>query len=275
LHILLEKPMAPSLAECDGIIKEAEKKRRLVSVVAQNRYTTSAWNVKRLIADGSCGKLVYGHAYSVWWRGNEYYNTPWRGAWEHAGGGCVLNLGIHQLDLLLWNLGTLKETAAFMTNIRHPGAQVEDLAVASMVFENGSIGELTCSQIHHGENPKVVFQTEHAGVEIPFAVRCSRSGEGGFPEPDSQKQAEIEALYKGYPPLEREGHAGQITDFVRAIETDDPAGLPLTGSAGRNVIEAITGIYKSGATGKPVSFPIGPEDPFYTREGVLERMPRY
>ncbi|MDR2535340.1 MAG: Gfo/Idh/MocA family oxidoreductase [Treponema sp.] len=276
IHILLEKPMAPSLSECDAIISAAEKKKRLVSVVAQNRYTTHVWNVKRLLDEGHCGKLLYSQAYSVWWRGSAYYDTDWRGSWERAGGGCTLNLAVHYIDLLLWIAGKPKALTAFMTNIYHSNAQVEDISMAYMRFESGSVGELTCSQIHHGEERKLVFQTERAALEIPFSVRCSKAKPGGFPEADPQTQTEIEAIYKRYPPLFQEGHIGQIMDFVQAVETEkDSSALLLTGHTGREAVEVVTGIYKSAVTEKTVRLPIAETDPFYSRERMLALMPRY
>ncbi|MDR0562609.1 MAG: Gfo/Idh/MocA family oxidoreductase [Spirochaetaceae bacterium] len=275
LHVLLEKPMAPSLAECDAMISAAEKKKRLLSVVAQNRYTTGVWNLKRLLEEGHCGKLLYVQACSVWWRGQGYYDTPWRGSWEQAGGGCTLNLAIHYLDLLLWMAGKPKELTAFMANVYHPAAQVEDLSSAYIRFAGGAVGELTCSQIHHGDSRerRLLFETERAELGIPFSVYCSKDKGGGFPEEDAETAAEIEARYKSYPPLSWEGHIGQIADFVQAVETSSP--LLLTGRTGRDAVEVVTGIYKSAVTKQPVSFPIAETDLFYSRDGILQRMPRY
>lgn len=272
-NVLLEKPMALSLAECDRILQAAEKNGRFVSVVAQNRYDTGKARIQRLIAEGRCGRVLYAQAYSAWWRGREYYNT-WHGSWDTEGGGCTLNLAVHQIDLLLWIAGKPGEVSAFMTNVNHANAQVEDLSLAILRFAEGpaagGLGEILGSTIHHGEGQQMVFQTERAGLTLPFQIRCTRERPGGYPEPDPETIQELEAFCQSYPPLEKESHAGQIADFVSLIETGVSSPFLPDGTSGRAAIEVVTGIYKSAATGRPASLPIVPDDPFYTRLKGLE-----
>jgi predicted dehydrogenase len=277
-HVLLEKPMAMSLEECDIMIDAAEKNNRILSVVAQNRYKTEQARVREIIASGKCGRVLYARAASAWWRGEEYYNS-WHGKWDTEGGGCTLNLAVHQIDLLLWIAGKPGEISAVMSNVNHPGAEVEDLSMAALRFAEGpaagGLGEILASTVHHGENQQMLFQTEKAGLFLPFAVRCTRARERGLPLDDPDTAAEIEAVCGAYPPLERETFDGQIADFVNRIETGAVSRFLPDGGSGRNVIEAVTGIYKSAVTRRPVSLPIAKDDPFYLRDGLLNNMERY
>ncbi|MCL2763613.1 MAG: Gfo/Idh/MocA family oxidoreductase, partial [Treponema sp.] len=80
-HVLVEKPMAPSLAECDAMISAAEKSGKILSPVAQNRFKTPNARVKTMIEEGAAGKVLYAAVNSLWWRGSNYYDIWWRGTW--------------------------------------------------------------------------------------------------------------------------------------------------------------------------------------------------
>jgi len=64
-----------------------------------------------------------------------------------------------------------------------------------------------------------------------------------------------------------EAHAGQIDNVLSAIAEHEP--LLIDGISGRETLELITAIYKSSSTGQLVQLPLAPDDPFYTREGIM------
>jgi predicted dehydrogenase len=273
-HVLLEKPMAMSLEECDAMIGAAKINKCVLSVVAQNRYKTEQSRIREIIVSGKCGRVLYAQAYSAWWRGEEYYTNTWHGKWKTEGGGCTLNLAVHQIDLLLWITGMPKEITAFMTNVNHPGAEVEDLSMAALRFgeepAKGALGAILASTVHHGEGQQMMFQTEKAGLFLPFAVRCTKARELGLPLDDPDAAAEIETACKAYPPLEKEMFDGQIADFINYVETGIVSRFLPDAGSGRNAIEVVTGIYKSAAKRMPVSLPITNDDSFYSKIGLLE-----
>lgn len=272
-HVLLEKPMAASLEECDRILDAATESGRQISVVAQSRFINASHRVKELLTEGSCGRLLYAQAYSVWWRGGCYYDADWRGRWSTEGGGCTLNHAVHHIDLLLWMTGMPQRVTAVMGNLVHTNSEEEDLSMAVLEYENGSMGQITSSLVHHGEPQSLLFETEKAGIAIPFEVRCSRSMSNGFPERDEEAEEELMGRYRQIEPLTYEGHTGQICDFLEAVETGRP---PVCGGQdGRNAIEVIMAVYKAAADGSPVTLPIGRDDPFYTKEGVVSSTPRF
>ena len=290
-HVLLEKPMAVSLADCDGMIEAAQRSRRVLAVTAQNRYRSEHWRVRELIRSGVCGNILSLRAESAWWRGAEYYQT-WHGSWAGEGGGCMLNLAIHQIDLLLWIAGRPAEITAFMSNVKHGrdygNIEVEDLAAALLRFAPadetgrtgpsgptapGALGEILASAVHHGEGQRLFFQTEKAGVSLPFAVRCTKARAAGLPEEDTETAAAIEAKYAAIPPLERELFTGQAADFLTCIDTGTASPCLSDGYSGRGAVEVVTAIYKAAATGGAVRLPIGIDDPFYA--DLWQKMPRY
>ena len=84
-HVLVEKPMAPSLQECDEMIEAAHRTGKKLEVVAQSRFLTPIWRTKKLMDSGIAGKLLYTQVNSFWYRGRSYYDLAWRGRGPHRG----------------------------------------------------------------------------------------------------------------------------------------------------------------------------------------------
>lgn len=265
-HVMVEKPMASSLEECDLMNAAAQRTGKLLSVVAQNRFKTPMMKMKSVLESGLMGKVVHVQVDSFWWRGHCYYDLWWRGTWEKEGGGPTLNHAVHHIDALLWMMGSPTEVQAFMSNVSHDNAEVEDLSIGMLRFANGSLGQITSSVVHHGEEQQLIFQGSKARVSAPWKVKASNSTSNGFPEPNKELEEELETLYSSLPEVKYEGHAGQIDNVLTAIETGAP--VLIDGISGRQTLELITGIYKSASTGELVKFPLGAEDAFYTRSGV-------
>lgn len=265
-HVMVEKPMASSLEECDLMNDVAKQTGKILSVVAQNRFKTPMMKMKSVLESGLMGKIGHVQVDSFWWRGHCYYDLWWRGTWEKEGGGPTLNHAVHHIDALLWMMGSPTEVQAFMSNVSHDNAEVEDLSIAMLRFANGSLGQVTSSVVHHGEEQQLIFQGAKARVSTPWKVTASNSTANGFPEPNHELEAQLQAFYDELQEVVHEGHTGQIDDVLTAIETGVP--VLIDGISGRQTLELITAIYKSASTGKLVKLPLTNEDAFYTREGV-------
>jgi len=265
-NVLVEKPMASSLKECDEMNEAARQSGKVLSVVAQNRFRTPMMKLKSVLDSGLAGQIVHAQVDSFWWRGHCYYDLWWRGTWEKEGGGCTLNHAVHHIDALLWMMGRPTELQAFMANTSHDNAEVEDLSIAMLRFPQGALGQVTSSVVHHGEEQQLIFQGKQARISAPWKLKASTSKPNGFPEADDELAGRIQQLYDSLPEVEHEGHAGQIDDVLRAIETG--SSVLIDGDSGRATLEFILGVYKSASTGEKVTFPIAASDPFYTREGI-------
>ena len=272
-HVLVEKPMAPSLAECDQMLAAARANKRLLSVVAQNRYRTPMTKLKQIVDSGIIGKIVHAQVDSFWWRGNNYYNLWWRGTWEKEGGGCTMNHAVHQIDLFHWIVGMPQSLQAVVANVAHENSQVEDFSTAVLFYADGKIGQVTASLLHHGEPQQFVLQGERATIGVPWRVRAMCQRENGFPDDNPALEKEIQTRYDALPTLEYELHAGQIDNVLAAIEGTAP--LLNDGRAGRNTIELVTATYASGFSGKRIDLPLTPENPFYTRDGTVKHAPHF
>lgn len=275
-HVIVEKPMAASLAECDEML-EAEKRNKVVmSCIAQNRFRNSIYKLKKTADSGIAGKICCVHVNSYWWRGHSYYDLWWRGLWDKEGGGPTLNHAVHHIDMLNWIEGSLpEEVTAMLANVMHDNSEVEDLSIAVLRYKDGSLAQVTSSVVHHGEEQGLVLQCADAKISAPWDVKAEISRPNGFPVNGGNKDltSKIEEFYNGISDLAYEGHAGQIEDVLNAIENGT---RPLiTGIDGRRTIELITAIYKAGCKKEIVKLPLSKDDDFYTFEGLLKNAVRF
>lgn len=266
-HVIIEKPMASSLKECDDIIVASRKTGKIVSVIAQNRFRNPIMKLKSVLDSGLAGKILHAQVDSLWWRGHCYYDLWWRGTWEKEGGGPTLNHAVHHIDALLWMRGRPSQVQAFMSNVAHDNAEIEDLSIAMLRYPDGTLGQITSSVVHHGEEQQIIFQGLNARISAPWKLTASASKPNGFPEPDTELETNIQQFYDSLPDLPYEGHTAQIDNMLTAIETGAP--VLIDGISGRETLELIMGIYKSACIGECVQLPLKPDDPFYTRDGVL------
>lgn len=274
VHVIVEKPMAPSLEECDRMLEAQRRSGKLLSVIAQNRFRDDMAQLKAVLDSGRIGRIAHARIASAWWRGRAYYDLWWRGTWASEGGGPTLNHAIHHIDLALWLLGRPQAVAAMMTNAGHDNAEVEDLSVALLQYERG-LAELTSSVVHHGEQQEIIVQGEHARIGQPWSVAAETARPNGFPETggDAELVAELEALAAGQAPLEHTGHSGQLGDVIAAIREGR---APLVdGEAGKRAIELVTAIYAAAIERRTIDLPITAENPWYRSEMLLERAPRF
>lgn len=272
-HVLVEKPMAPSLDQCDAMLAAGKAGGALLSVVAQNRFQTPMMKLKAMLASGAIGRVLHGQVDSYWWRGASYYDLWWRGTWDKEGGGCTMNHAVHQIDLFQWMMGMPAEVQALVLNLAHDNSEVEDFSAAVLRYDDGRVGQITASLVHHGEEQQLVFQGERAKIGVPWQPKAMRQRENGFPEPDDALVAELQRSYDHLPAVAWEGHDGQIANFLAAIEGHEA--LLVDGVQGRRTIELVTAIYQSSHLGRAVRLPLQPADPFYSREGILQHARRF
>jgi len=271
-HVMVEKPMAPSLEECDQMIDAAKANGKLLCVVSNNRFKTPAMKVKQMLSEGIGGKLLYTTVNSIWWRGGNYYDLAWRGTWEKECGGCCTSHAVHHIDMMLWMLGMPETVTAVMGNVGHDNSECEDYAIAILSYP-GSVAQLTTNIVSHGEEQELIFQTEKGRLSIPWRTEAFKALSNGFPTENKEAYDLLQNRYDELPELKYEGHAGEINNFIQAILGNEE--LVVTGEQGRNAIELIMAIYKASSTKAAVTLPIQKDDPFYRRDTMIASMPRF
>lgn len=275
-HVVVEKPMAPSLKECDEMIEAQKRNGVMLSSIAQNRFRNSIYKLKKTVDSNLAGKICCAHVRSGWWRGHSYYDLWWRGLWEKEGGGPTLNHAVHQIDMINWIEGSLPtEVTAMLSNVMHDNSEVEDISFAILKYGDGSVAEVTSSVIHHGEEQGIELQCADAKIAAPWNIAAEVSLENGFPRNGGNKELidKLNEFYNSIPDLLYEGHQGQIQNVLEALEKgEEPL---ITGEDGKRTVELITAIYKAGSEKQYVTLPIAKEDPYYTFDGLVKHATRF
>ncbi len=261
VHVLVEKPMAASLEDCDRMLAAALRYNTKLGVISQRRWYEPVRRMKAAIDAGKIGRPVLGVFTMYSWRDPEYYRSdPWRGRWATEGGGVLVNQSPHMLDLLIWLMDDdVAELSGYWANLNHPSIEVEDSAAAILRFRNGGLGSIVASlsqkpgiytkvHIHGSTGASVGVETDHgatfiAGMsqisEPPLLDLWTISGEA---DRLAEFQAEDRAHFQQVDAASHY-HALQIQDFLSAVALDRP---PLvTGRDGRRVVALFEAIYES------------------------------
>ena len=112
-HVQVQKPIATNLLTARNMIETARASGILLGVVSQHRFDDSTQFLKKAITAGRMGKILQADAYVKWYRSEEYYSRPIKGSWATEGGGALINQAIHQIDILLYLVGPVKEAFGF------------------------------------------------------------------------------------------------------------------------------------------------------------------
>lgn len=271
VHVLVEKPMAATLADCDAMLAAAKKSGVALGVISQRRFLPPVQRMKAAIDAEKIGKPALGVFLQYSWREEAYYRSdPWRGRWDTEGGGVLVNQSPHQLDILLWLMGPAAEVSGYWANVNHPSVEVDDTAVSSIRFRNGGLGSIATSvsqrpgiytKVHiHGSNgASVGVETDRGATFIAgYSTIAEPSLNDLWTIPSEEHrlaefQAEDRAQFAMVDATVHY-HALQIRDFLEAIREGRP---PLvTGVDGRAVVELFTAIYRSNSERRAIALPL-------------------
>ena len=273
-HVLVEKPLASTLADCDAIIEACRKADVRLGVVSQRRWLKPVRRIRQAIDDGKIGTPVLGTVNMLGWRDKKYYDSdPWRGTWDMEGGGVLVNQAPHQLDILLWLMGEVDEVYGLWRNLNHPYISVDDTALAIVKFKNGGIGNILVSnsqkpgifgkvQIHGSNGASVGVQTDGGAMFIagvPSVLEPPVNDLWTVPGEEHLLKEWVREDCEHFEQIDPIGYymERQIEDFLQALDSNrDPL---VDGAAGRRTVELFTAIYRSTRDNQPVKFPLSPE----------------
>ena len=146
LAVFCQKPLGRNAVETEAVVAAARKADRLLAVDFSYRHTAAAQAIVELIRSGVLGRifaadLVFHNAYGP--------DKAWFYDRAMAGGGCVMDLGVHLVDLLLWLLdfpAMADVNARLLAGGHRAGPDmVEDYAAAQLTLANGVVARLACS----------------------------------------------------------------------------------------------------------------------------------
>lgn len=151
-NVLCEKPMAINVNDCGEMIKTAEQANKRLFAIKQNRFNPPVEAVKKLIDEGTLGKIYSVQLSCFWNRNADYYANSWKGT-KNLDGGTLYTQFSHFVDLLYWMIGDVKDVEAYTSNYAHQDTiEFEDTGVVILKFQNGAIGTINYSVNSYGKN---------------------------------------------------------------------------------------------------------------------------
>ena len=236
-HVLVEKPMAVSLSECDEMIAAADRSDRLLMIAHNQRFRTQHVIAKQILDSGRLGQVrrvqaVFAHGGPENWSptGQWYFDTAL------SGFGVTLDLGYHKIDLLRWLLGQeVKGVQALMATFEKP-TTLDDSAALLIQFDGGTLGTVQVSWAHHPDvQDSVTIDCANGSIAVPSNANdpvrvLERTAEGDLVETSVSCQSTTGP-----------GWFGAVGAFVKAIENGLPS--PVTGAEGKATLDVVLQAY--------------------------------
>lgn len=230
-HVLVEKPMAMSTAECDAMIEACRSAGVRLGVAYYRPFYPVVQRILELVESGSIGTVMSVSAITA----NPFTIAPeedgyWRVLPEQGGGGALMDIGSHRLDLFLGMFGPIAEVQGFCGTVA-ADYQADDIATVALRFESGIHGTV---QVYFGADPDPDELTI-VGTRGRLIVRPLNDGELTIEQGDG-------TTIEQHPPHEN-FNAPLIADFVTAIlENREPL---ISGSRGREVNRLMEHVYQN------------------------------
>ncbi len=255
-HLIIEKPIALSLADADAVIHAARERGVRVCASHQNRFNKSVQKIREAVENKRFGRMFYGTAHIRWCRDREYYSrAAWRGTWEQDGG-ALMNQCIHNIDLLRWMMGDEAEEVIGITDrLNHPYIEAEDLGIALVKFKNGSYGIIEGTTDLYPKNlEETLYLFGEKGTVKAGGQSVNRIEEWRFSDGLDDPQKVMKEFGEDPPNVYGYGHTPLYADVIDAIKNNrEPY---VNGEAGKRALELVLAVYKSAAEGRPVKLPL-------------------
>ncbi len=254
-HVFCEKPMAMNAAEAEEMLAASKASGKRLMIDFSYRFSPAAVQIKKEVESGVLGDIYYARTEWLRRRGLPGFGG-WFGQKALAGGGPLIDLGVHRLDFALWLMDFPKPTwvmgstydpiASKLAEKEDCVFDVEDFATAMIKFENGATLDLTASWASN------IKENEWMATRL-------LGSEGGLVQKNINEGYEFEAeVY-----IERNGSQydmkphGKINDvlcasdhFIDCIINDKQH--TATGEEGLLVMELLDAIYASAESGEPI-----------------------
>jgi predicted dehydrogenase len=249
-HVQVQKPIATNLETAHKMIETARRGNILLGVVSQHRFDDASLFLSKAIADGRLGKLLQCDCYVKWYRSAEYYSRPIKGSWKTEGGGALMNQAIHQVDILRWLAGPVKELFGMWQLGALHKIESEDVVNAVVRYASGATGVIQASTAFW---PGYTERTEFHGTKGTAVISGDKlttwdvENDSGAPEPISKEVASgsSDPMAISLEPFER-----QFRDFGDAI-THHRKPL-VAGEEGLQALEVVDAVYRSCRSGAKV-----------------------
>jgi predicted dehydrogenase len=287
-HVLLEKPMAITLPDCESIARQVERAGVTFTVDYEFRFNPVVQELKRLVDSGELGRVAAISLY--FWRGPFQYSKP--GRWIQqlpCSGGMLVQETCHWFDLLRWFGGEVENVSCQSTDRILPETQFEDVAYANVRFRSGAAGHVTHSLAGfapvlllwvfgtrtsawayvrpwiHDQNPALFLGMGNPGEYGRVAVAQ------GYPHTDEEKRRLLDTVRVttyGSQALEQENTKDLVLTFAECVATGSTP-LVTVEDGFRSVELSLAARASSLKDGAPVRLPLSQEMAELASEGFI------
>jgi predicted dehydrogenase len=256
-HVMLDKPIATSARDAARLAAEARRRRRLLMVGQNQRFTPAVQTLRQMVERGVLGEVY--HAKAMWLRRS---GIPRIGSWytrkKLAGGGCTYDIGVHVLDQTLYLMGEFTATSVFGQMSAKFGPRglgncswgrgeidprktfdVEDASIALIRLRSGRTVQLETSWARHQAvddiNGTQLFGTDAGATTSP--LQLFHSGRRGY-------------CVESIEPLPPRVNPNRMVHFINVLLGQEKLHVPPAESV--KVQRILDAIYRSAATGREV-----------------------
>jgi len=261
VDVLCEKPLEITTERVDEMLAAADGGGIRLGGIFQRRYRPVLQAMRDAVAAGRFGSLAVAGVGLPWWRDDDYYAGHWQGDPDLAGGGVAINQAIHSIDAVQWLVGTgmdlepgenpVESVSATTDCGRDPDVTtVEDTAVATLQFRDGTLGQLLGSTAMY---PGGEMRYELGGPDGSVLVQ----GEDLVSWQFREERASDDEIREMFGPGGSGGDApdpletANAREFLNARESGEP--FTLEGPEARKAVAIVEAIYESADRGEPVS----------------------
>lgn len=258
-HVLTEKPLAISLEEVDRLIASATERQLSLGVFYEMRYAPAHALAREFVQAGAIGNIIGIQIQTLIDKPRTYWQSgysgrsvnPWRGIRAQSGGGVVLMNTSHLLDAIRYVTGLNVTSVSAEIGTLVANVEVEDMAAATLRFNNGAIGSLIAGAHITGANHEeccYIYGTE---------------GQIRLPDPYSSDPLQIylkriwgEFTAEQWHSIVLEPvlvYQEAIEDFARAVRTKGC--IPVSAQDARQVLAIVLAIYQSAAESRTITIP--------------------
>jgi UDP-N-acetyl-2-amino-2-deoxyglucuronate dehydrogenase len=252
-HVLVQKPMANDTETAAKMVETARAAGIQLGVVSQHRCDDSVIFLKKALAAGRLGKILQADAYVKWYRSDEYYSRPIKASWAVEGGGALANQAIHQVDVLLYLIGAVKEVFGYWQIGAAHKIESEDCLCAVMRYASGATGVIQAAtalwpgyperiEIHGTKGSAIItgdqltsWDVQNDEGEAPPLAKLSKSGAS---DPMAISTVPFERQFKEFGEACKSGRAPSCS-----------------GIEGYKAVELVRSIYASCSEGRVVKIP--------------------
>ena len=255
VNVICEKPMEITEQRIDQMIETARQNNVRLAGIFQNRWHAANRAIRDAIEQGRFGTIAYAGCFTPWYRTDQYYRDGgWRGTWRLDGGGAMMNQAIHQVDMLQWFAGPVKQVSAYASSRIHSEIEVEDTLVCALVFESGAYGTIMGSTaMFPGQPVRIEVGGEHGSAVMEAGLKVFKFRDESDADKQTIEQANTSGNTGGMSQVDLgvELHRRNIIHILESWERNQDA--TTAGPEARKAVAIIRAMYESAKqNGAPV-----------------------